>query len=199
MYPTAIQNLITAFARLPGVGQKTAERYVFFLLKRGRRDTGALREALGTLLERARSCQMCSDFSEDALCERCSDRTRDLHTLCVVADPQDVRALERSGAFRGIYHVLRGVLNPAAGIGPQQLTVAQLLDRVAKPSNGIQEVILALNPDMDGETTASFLAQKLKDTPVKVTRLARGLPLGSDIDYADEITLGDALNGRRQV
>ena len=207
MYPPSIQNLIDAFSRLPGIGPKTAERFVFYLLKKGRGDVAKLTRALEQLLEKAKSCSVCFDFTEQDMCSFCSDPSRDTSVICVVADPQDAQAIERSGAFRGRYHVLRGVLDPARDISPEQLKIKELFKRVDSPpckggtSKGIKikEIILALNPDMQGETTSLYLAKKLKEKNILVTRLARGLPLGSDLDYADEITLTDALKGRQKL
>lgn len=199
MYPPSIQNLIDRFTKLPGVGPKTAERFVFHLLKKGRREAHTLTEALETLLARAKSCSVCYDFSEQERCAICQNTARDPRVLCVVADSQDVQAIERSGAFHGRYHVLRGVLDPARDIGPEQLKIKELFARITHAESPITEVILALNPDLPGETTSMYLAKKLKELNVSVTRIARGLPLGSDLDYADEITLTDALKGRQQL
>ncbi len=199
MYPSSIQNLIDRFTKLPGVGPKTAERFVFYLLKAGRREAHALTEALETLLARAKSCAVCYDFSEQERCAICANAARDPRILCVVADSQDVQAIERSGAFHGHYHVLRGVLDPARDIAPEQLKIKELFARIAQAEPPITEVILALNPDLPGETTSMYLAKKLKEFPVSVTRIARGLPLGSDLDYADDITLTDALRGRQRL
>lgn len=199
MYPPSIQNLIDRFTKLPGVGPKTAERFVFHLLKKGRREAHTLTEALEILLARAKSCSVCYDFSEQERCAICQNTTRDPRILCVVADSQDVQAIERSGAFHGRYHVLRGVLDPARDIAPEQLKIQELFTRIGQADPPISEVILALNPDLPGATTSMYLAKKLKELNVSITRIARGLPLGSDLDYADEITLTDALNGRQKV
>lgn len=199
MYTPSIQHLIDRFTKLPGVGPKTAERFVFYLLKRGKRTVAELTDALTNLQERAHSCSICFDFSESDRCHICANPARDAGTICVVADPQDVQAIERSGAFRGRYHVLRGVLDPARNVGPEDLKVNELFERVRTSNPPVREIILALNPDLPGETTSMYLAKKLKEFPVRITRLARGLPLGSDLDYADDITLTDALRGRQQL
>lgn len=199
MYPPSIQNLIDRFTKLPGVGPKTAERFVFHLLKRGRRTVAELTDALTTLHERARSCSVCFDFTEDDRCRICAGADRDPTTICVVADSQDAQAIERSGAFRGRYHVLRGVLDPARNVGPEDLKINELLVRVREHNPPVREIILALNPDLPGETTSLYLIKQLKVYPIRITRLARGLPLGSDVDYADDITLTDALRGRQQI
>ena len=199
MYPSSIQQLIDRFTKLPGVGPKTAERFVFYLLKRGRREAEYLSQSLTTLLERARSCSLCFDFADDDRCPICANPARDSSAICVVADPQDVQAIERSGAFRGRYHVLRGVLDPARDIGPEQLKINELFERIKTSAPPITEIILALNPDLPGETTTLYLTKQLKAYAIRITRLARGLPLGSDLDYADEITLTDALKGRQTL
>ncbi|MEK7481522.1 MAG: recombination mediator RecR [Patescibacteria group bacterium] len=199
MYPPSIQHLIDRFTKLPGVGPKTAERFVFYLLKRGRRTVTELTDALTTLHDSARSCAVCFDFTEDDRCHICASVDRDSTTICVVADSQDVQAIERSGAFRGRYHVLRGVLEPARDIGPDDLKINELLERVKTSNPPVREIILALNPDLPGETTSLYLAKQLKAYTVRITRLGRGLPLGSDVDYADDITLTDALKGRQAL
>lgn len=195
MYAPSIQKLIDAFCRLPGIGPKTAERFVFYLLKKGKREVNELTTALNNVLNSARSCKICFDFTEQEMCSICSDSQRDKSIICVVADPQDIQALERSGAYNGLYHVLRGTLDPARSISAKQLTVDALLRRLPNT----KEVILALNPDMQGETTSLFLQRQCSSAKVTITRLARGLPLGSDLDYADELTLTDAIKGRQQL
>lgn len=199
MYAPSIQRLIDRFTKLPGVGPKTAERFVFYLLKRGRRTVAELTDALTTLHDRARSCSICFDFTEDDRCHICANPARDAGTICIVADSQDVQAIERSGAFHGRYHVLRGVLDPARDIGPEDLKINELFERVKTSNPPVLEIILALNPDLPGETTSLYLTKQLKAYTIRVTRLARGLPLGSDLDYADEITLTDALRGRQEL
>lgn len=197
MYAPSIQHLIDRFTKLPGVGPKTAERFVFYLLKRGRRTVAELTDALTNLQERAHSCSVCFDFTESDHCHICANPARDATTICVVADPQDAQAIERSGAFHGRYHVLRGVLDPARDIGPEDLKINELFERVQTSNPPVREIILALNPDLPGETTSLYLTKQLKAYNLRITRLARGLPLGSDVDYADEITLTDALKGRQ--
>ncbi|USN53774.1 MAG: recombination protein RecR [Candidatus Nomurabacteria bacterium] len=193
-FPAPIHDLIEDFARLPGVGRKTAERYVLYLLTRPPEQIEHLVDSLRVLKEQVRSCEICGTYTESSPCRICRDTQRDLHTLCVVATSADMLAIESTGEYQGRYHVLGGVLNPIDGIGPEQLRVTQLLDRVQKES--IEELIIATNPDMEGEATGLYLHQQLKPLHVKVTRLARGLPMGSDLEYTDEVTLSNAIKGR---
>lgn len=196
-FPAAIQNLLDQFARLPGIGPKSAERFVFYLLKRPSEEVDQLADALKQIKHRVKKCSTCYDFAESNPCQYCSDPTRDASTLCVVADSADVLAIEKTGEFRGRYHVLGGVLRPTEGITADRLHMAELERRVA--SDGIKEVILATNPDIEGEATALYITKLLGPHPVRVTRLAKGLPMGSDLEYADEVTLSNALRGRRSM
>lgn len=194
MFAAPIQQLIDTFSRLPGVGPKTAERFVLFLLKSGRGEVGRLQQALTELLQSVRSCEVCQNFAAASPCEICSDGKRDQTIICVVAEPTDVAAMEKSG-FRGVYHVLRGTLRPLDGVGPEQIKSAELFER-ARGVN-IKEIILALNPNIEGETTAQFITQSLAELPLVISRLATGLPAGSLVEYADDLTLAQALSGRR--
>lgn len=196
-FPAPIHDLIEDFARLPGVGRKTAERYVMYLLTRPSEQIEHLVESLRVLKEQVRSCEVCGTYTESSPCRTCRDTHRDTSTLCVVATSADMLAIESTGEYQGRYHVLGGVLNPIDGIGPEQLRVTQLLERVRKEQ--IQEIIIATNPDMEGEATGLYLYQQLKPLHVKVTRLARGLPMGSDLEYTDEVTLSNAIKGRSAI
>lgn len=196
MYSPSIKNLITALERLPSVGPRTAERYVFYLLNAGKRDTAELTLALKQLIERVKSCDICWDFSDESPCPICKDSKRRGETICVVAEPQDVHIFERTGVYDGTYHVLRGTLEPDDEGSVGHLKIIELLERVKQPK--VKEIILAFNPDLNGETTMMFLERKIKATnpALTVSRLARGLPMGSDLQYADDITLGSALKHR---
>lgn len=195
VYPRPIDNLIRAFSHLPSVGRRTAERFVFYLLKSGKKDVAELTLALKQLMEQVRSCEVCWDFSDRSPCVRCADPKRPNDTICVVAEPQDLQAIDRTGQFQGKYHVLRGLLD-AATETEVGVKIPELITRASDPK--IKEVILALSPDLPGETTMLFLEQELKRVAphLTLTRLARGLPMGSDLQYADEITLSSALQNR---
>lgn len=195
MFAAPIQQLIDTFSRLPGVGPKTAERFVLFLLKSGRGEVGRLQQALSELLQSVRSCEVCQNFAATSPCEICSDSRRNQSIICVVAEPTDVAAMEKSG-FRGVYHVLRGTLRPLDGVGPEQIKSAELFARVRATEN-LQEIILALDPTIEGETTTQYITQELTGSPVIISRLATGLPAGSLVEYADDLTLAQALSGRR--
>ncbi len=196
MYAKPIQKLIVAFSKLPSVGQRTAERFVFFLLKSGKKDVGELMMSLGNLMEQIKSCSLCWDFSDQSPCSLCTDPKRESTIVCVVAEPQDLQTLERVGAYRGRYHVLRGRIRTDEENTIEKLKVAELLMRIENEK--ITEVILALSPDLAGETTMLYLEEKLKKIKptLIVSRLARGLPMGSDLQYADQITLESALKHR---
>lgn len=196
-YPPSIQRLIDVFSRLPGVGPKTAARFVFFLIRSKRDLIAEFTSALSNLEEHVVRCHQCLNFSETTPCSICGDKHRDQNTVCIVATPQDLEAVERSGVFSGVYHVLGGVLAPTEGVTPDKLTTPQLERRITE--NGISEIIIALNADLDGETTTLYLKNVLGKHAVRLTRLARGIPTGSDIEYADELTLKSALEGRNEV
>ncbi len=197
--PAPIQNLINAFSRLPGVGPKTASRLTFYLLNAPDDVANDLAEALCTLKTGTASCQVCFNITTAGReeCEICANPERDGRVICVVEEPLDVLALERTGGYQGRYHVLHGALSPIEGVGPEDLTIRELLERVR--AGAVQEVILATNPSMEGDATAMYLGQQLAPLGVKVTRLARGLPMGGDLEYADQSTLLRALSGRQEM
>ena len=197
VYAGAVQDLIDELGRLPGVGPKSAQRIAFHLLQVPRDDALRLATVIGEARDRVRWCSRCFNISEGDLCEICADDRRDRSLLCVVEEPRDLVAVEKTGEFHGRYHVLQGAISPIEGIGPDQLRIKDLLHRI--PAEGVQEVILATNPNTDGEVTAMYLAKVLTPLGVRVTRIASGLPVGGDLEYADELTLGRALEGRRDV
>src|SRR5215210_2239583 len=197
-----VAKLIEAFNRLPGIGPKTAQRLTYHLLRAPDAEARMLASALVAVREEVVFCERCFNISDAALCPICRDPGRDSVRLCVVEEPLDVLALERTGEFRGMYHVLHGAISPIDGIGPDRLRIRELLDRVdaaAAESAPIEEVILATNPTLEGEATAMYLAERLEGTVGVVSRIARGLPVGGDLEYADEVTLIRALQGRRAV
>jgi recombination protein RecR len=199
MLPDPIQNLILALERLPGIGPKTASRLAFYLLRAPEEISGSLAEALTDLKARIAFCQDCFNITNAGRerCEICASSQRDAALICVVEEPLDVLALERIGAYKGKYHILQGVLSPIDGIGPDDLKIKALLERIQR--GGVQEVILATNPSMEGEATAQYLYPRLRALGVRVTRLARGLPVGGDLEYADQNTLLRALSGRQEM
>lgn len=185
-------------AKLPGIGRKTAQRLTFFLLKQPAETAERLAEAIRRVRGRVTACGSCGNLSEDDPCPICRDPRRDAALLCVVEESADVGAIERAGRYRGLYHVLGGRLSPLEGVGPDQLHLAQLVARVSNGS-GVREVIVATNPSMEGEATATYLQQVLKPSGVRVTRIARGLPVGGDLEYADAVTIAQALSARRDM
>jgi recombination protein RecR len=199
LLPSPIKNLIDSLSRLPGIGPKTASRLTFFLLHAPEELSQQLAEALQTLKSGTVFCKTCFNITDAGReqCVVCDDIERDASVLCVVEDPLDVLALERTGGYRGKYHVLQGALSPIEGIGPEDLKISELIRRVE--TEGIQEVILATNPSLEGDATAMYLRQRLAPTDVQVTRLARGLPVGGDLEYADQSTLLRALSGRQEM
>ena len=197
MYQGAVQDLIDELGRLPGIGPKSAQRIAFHMLEADREDMLRLADAIRTVKDRVRLCSVCFNVSEDEVCSLCRDERRDRSQICVVEESQDVMAMERTRAFQGRYHVLGGAINPIAGIGPEQLHVRELLTRLQ--DEAVQEVILATDPNLEGEATATYLVRLLSTLGVTVTRLASGLPVGGDLEYADEVTLGRAFSGRREV
>ncbi|MDE2571825.1 MAG: recombination mediator RecR [bacterium] len=190
-----VQALINEFAKLPTIGPKTAARLVFHLLNQPRSEAVALAEALVALKDRVRACSRCFTITEEDPCDICRDERRDPQTLCVVAEPKDTYALERTGVYRGRYHILGGLISPMDGIGPDQLRVRELIARVGQEAPG--EVVIATNPNAEGEATALYLSRLLQPLGVTVSRLAYGLPMGGELDYADEVTLARAIEGRR--
>jgi len=196
-YEGAVQTLIDELGRLPGVGPKSAQRIAFHLLKVDAVDARRLARAIEDAKDRVRWCSRCFNIAQEELCQFCRDERRDPTVVCVVEDPRDIVAVERTTRFTGRYHVLQGAISPIEGVGPEQLRVKELIARI--PAEGVQEVILATNPNIEGETTALYLAKLLQPLGVTVTRIASGLPVGGDLEYADELTLGRALEGRREV
>jgi recombination protein RecR len=201
VYEGPVQALIDELGRLPGIGPKSAQRIAFHLLKAEAADAKRLAAAIVDAKERVSWCRRCYNLAEGELCTFCRDERRDPHVVCVVEEPRDIVAIERTNEFRGRYHVLQGAISPIEGIGPEQLRVKELLARIADEE--IAEVIIATNPNIEGEATAMYLARLLKPAGVpagvKVTRIASGLPVGGDLEYADEVTLGRALEGRREL
>jgi recombination protein RecR len=196
MFSPSVENLVAQFTRLPGIGSRTAQRLAFHVLQRPAEEVLALAGALAEVKERVRFCRECGNLTEEELCAICTDARRDRAVVCVVEQPVDVVSLERTHEYRGLYHVLGGALSPLDGVEPGNLRIDELLRRV--DADGVQEVVLATNPNMTGEATAAYLADRLRGR-VRVTRLASGLPVGGDLEYADEVTLGRALAGRREM
>ncbi len=197
MLPTSIQKLINQFNKLPGIGPKTAQKLGFYLLKKPQADLETFAKTLTEAKQGLKTCSVCLNFSEQEPCLICTDKTRDQKTICVVAESHDQDAIERTGEYQGAYQILGGVLNPLEGHGPDSLNISHLLNRLKNQK--ITEIILGLNPDLEGESTALYLQKLLAPLGVKITKLAKGLPSGSDIEYADEVTLGSALKNRREV
>ena len=197
-YPEPVARLIEALQRLPGIGPKTAQRLTFFLLKRPSEEVRELAESLVAVKERIVSCQTCFNVTDEDPCRICADPARDGRLLCVVEEPNDLLAMERTGEFRGRYHVLQGALSPLEGIGPDDLRVRELLARLDE-GGPTTEIILATNPNVEGEATALYLAKLLRPLGLRITRIARGLPVGGDLEYADQVTLSKALEGRREM
>ena len=201
MFTGPIQDLIDEFARLPGIGPKSAQRVAFHLLKSTPEDSKRLAAAIEAMKERVRLCDRCFNVSDQELCEYCRDTRRDQTIICCVQEPPDMVAIERTREYRGLYHVLQGSISPIEGIGPDDLRIRELLVRLQDPPTGekVVEVIVATNPNTEGEATAMYLAQLISPLGVTVSRLASGLPVGGDLEYADEVTLGRALEGRRTL
>ena len=196
-YAAPVQALIDELGRLPGVGPKSAQRIAFHILKAAPEDANRLARVIMEAKERVTWCRRCFNISEGEICAYCSDERRDSALLCVVEEPRDIVAVERTHEFGGRYHVLQGAISPIEGIGPDQLRIKELLARL--DGEGVTEVILDTNPNIEGEATAMYLARLLKPLGIKITRIASGLPVGGDLEYADEVTLGRALEGRREV
>lgn len=203
-YPVPLTRLIQALCKLPGVGEKTAARLAFFLLKEKKDQVRELAESIGRLREEIGLCPGCfgltevhSETGEAKECEVCRDPRRDRERICVVEEPADMMAVERSQEYKGLYHVLHGTISPLDGVGPESLRIRELLERLKQ--GGVEEVIVATNPTVDGEATALYLAKLVKPLGIKVTRIARGLPMGGDLEYTDAVTLGKALEGRKEI
>jgi recombination protein RecR len=197
MYDGIVQELIDELGRLPGVGPKSAQRIAFHLIESDLESVTKLADVLREVKQKVRFCEICGNVSENQKCGICSDPKRDLSVICVVEESKDINAIERTREFRGSYHVLGGAISPIAGVGPDQLRIKDLMKRLADPS--IKEVILATNPNLEGEATATYLTRLLGAMEISVTKLASGLPVGGDLEYADDMTLGRAFEGRRRV
>jgi recombination protein RecR len=195
--PQSLQDLIEQFKRLPGIGAKSAQRLAFHVLRTPREDAERLCEAIRTVKDRVTYCSVCSNITDVDPCAFCADGARDRRTICVVEEPQNVNVVEKTGGFRGTYHVLMGAISPLQGIGPDDLKIRGLLARIS--AGGVEEIILATNPTVEGEATAIYLARLLKPLGLRVTRIAMGIPVGSDIEYADDLTMSRALEGRRDI
>ncbi len=197
MHDGIVQDLIDELGRLPGIGPKSAQRIAFHILQTPSFDVSRLSQVLAEVREKVRFCELCGNVSEQDRCSICRDPRRNQTLICVVEDAKDVAAIERTREFRGLYHVLGGAISPIAGVGPDDLRIAQLMQRLADGT--VQEVILATNPNLEGEATATYLSRLLTSLQITVTRLASGLPVGGDLEYADEVTLGRAFEGRRSI
>ncbi len=195
-YPQAVVRAIENLSKLPGIGPRTAERLTIFLLKSPEQEVNALAAAIGELKDKVSYCRLCGNLSEEEKCYICRSPKRDSSLICVVEEPGDVAAMEKTSQYKGLYHVLSGALSPLDGIGPENLRIKELLKRIKEEKT--EEVILATNPNAEGEATAIYLAKQINPLGVKLTRLARGIPMGSSLEYIDEVTLGKALDGRRE-
>ncbi|MEP6783578.1 MAG: recombination mediator RecR [Acidobacteriota bacterium] len=195
--PASIQELVEQLKKLPGVGAKSATRLAFHILRTPREDAEKLCQAIRDVKDRVTYCSTCNNITDSDPCSLCSDPGRDQKIICVVEEPQNVSVVDRTGGFRGLYHVLMGTISPLQGVGPDDLKIKGLLARIA--GGGVDEVILATNPTVEGEATAIYLARLLKPLGVRVTRIATGIPVGSDLDYVDDLSVGKALDGRREV
>jgi recombination protein RecR len=196
-YARPVERLITELSKLPSIGPKTAQRIAFHIIRGRKDDALGLAEALKEVKERIKPCRRCFNLTEGEECEICRDARRDRSAICVVEDPYDIGPIERTNEYRGLYHVLGGALSPLDGIEPEDLRIAELVERIGK--EGTKEIVIATNPNTTGEATAMFIAEEVRDLPVRVTALASGLPVGGDLEYADEITLGRAFAGRREL
>jgi recombination protein RecR len=197
IHSKSLQRLISALHRLPGIGPKSAQRLAFHILKSSRAEANELAQAILGAKEKMKSCSVCGNITDSDPCSICDDSTRDGSTICVVEQPQDIFVFEKMGEYKGTYHVLMGALSPLDGVGPDDLKIKELLTRIEQGK--IREVIIATNPNVEGEATSTYLSKVIKPLGVKVTRLAQGMPMGGDLEYADEVTLSKALEGRREV
>lgn len=195
--PRSVSRLIEEFHRLPGIGPKTAQRLTFYLLRTSKAQAEQLSDAIRDLKEKITVCSICQNIAEENPCAICRDETRDQSIICVLEEPLDLVAIERTREYKGLYHVLHGAISPVEGIGPEDLRIKELLERVR--DGRVTEVLLATNPNLEGEATAMYLERLIKPLGIRMTRLARGLPVGGDLEYADEVTLTRALEGRREV
>jgi len=196
-YAGPVANLIEELSKLPGVGPKTAQRLAFYILKAAPDDAKKLARAIDEVKDKIRFCEECFNVTDRTRCEFCSDPGRDRTIICVVEEPRDIVALEKTGEYKGLYHVLQGAISPIDGIGPDDIRVKELLKRLSE--NDVREVVIATNPNIEGEATAMYIAKLVKPLGVRATRIASGLPVGGDLEYADEVTLGRALEGRREM
>ncbi|GAB4536482.1 MAG: recombination mediator RecR [Thermodesulfovibrionia bacterium] len=197
MYKGVVENLVNELTRLPGIGKKTAQRLAFFIMAMPKEEAFSIADAIKELKEKARFCKQCFSITEDEICHICRDPKRDRERICVVEEPSNLIVIEKTGIYKGLYHVLLGALSPIDGVTPERLKIKELVERVK--GNNISEVILATNPNTKGETTAQYISELLKPIGVKVTRIAYGLPIGGDIEFADEVTLSKAIEGRREI
>lgn len=197
MYAESIDNLITELSKLPGIGPKTAQRLAFHILKGPASEATKLAEAIARAKEVMRFCKVCYNITDKEICAICSDPQRDEAMLIIVEEPKDIISIEKTGEYKGKYHVLQGAISPIDGVGPEELRIKELLDRLKNSS--VKEIILATNPNVEGEATAMYVARLLKPLGLKVTRIASGLPVGADLEYADEVTLSRALEGRKEL
>lgn len=196
-YATPIQYLIEELSKLPGIGPKSAQRVAFYILKVPPEEAQRLAKALVAVKEQIRFCRICYNVTDQEVCDYCRDPRRDDSVLCVVEESKDVIAMEKTGEFKGRYHVLQGAVSPIDGVGPEDIKIKELLGRLQ--SGKVEEIVVATNPNVEGEATAMYLAKLIKPLGIKVTRIASGLPVGGDLEYADEVTLGKALEGRREI
>jgi recombination protein RecR len=197
LYAAPIARLLEELEKLPGIGPKSAQRLAYYILRAEDENAAALADAIIEVKRTIHFCPRCFNFAEGELCEICSNGERDTALMCVVEEPRDLVAIERTGEFRGVYHVLQGAISPIDGIGPEQLRMSELLERV--DAQDVTEIVVATNPNVEGETTALYVARMLKPLGIRVTRIASGLPVGGDLEYADEVTLGRALEARREM
>lgn len=197
LYPSPVARLVEEFSKLPGVGSKTAQRLAFFVLNMPENEVRNLAQAIVDAKHKIRYCKVCGNLTDTDLCFICGNSSRDTSIICVVEDPRDVIAMERTREFKGVYHVLHGAISPMEGIGPDDIRIKELLQRLSK--GGVTEVIVATNPNVEGEATSMYLAKLINPLKVKITRIAHGVPVGGDLEYADEVTLTKALEGRREI
>lgn len=196
-FPVSMKLLVEEFAKMPGIGPKSAQRLAFYILRASKNDAEALAKAISKVKEQVRFCKACNNLSDEEVCDICKSRSRDKSVLCVVEEPNDIIAIERAREFNGIYHVLLGSLSPLDGIGPSDLKIEELLERVKKEK--FKEIIIATDFNTEGEATALYLVKQLKGSGAKITRVAYGIPVGSDIEYADQATISKAFEGRREI
>ncbi len=196
-YSSSIAKLIEEFTKLPGIGRKTAQRLAFYVISMPNNDAHSLAEAIVNAKESVKYCNVCSNLTDQETCNICSDKRRDPSVICVVEDPRDVVAMEKTKEFKGYYHVLHGSISPLEGVGPEDIKIKELLSRLT--NQPVEEIIIATNPNIEGEATAMYLSKLLKPMGIKVSRIAHGIPVGGDLEYADEVTLAKALEGRREI